>query len=113
MPRISKIETYAILWLNNQGLDIAEISKELKIAEKSVISTLEKNNNTNIDKIKTGSRPSKKNDDKKSLMINETSIKKNKSVSIMTEAASQKNDEVVKNMRNENSNNNIFRPNNG
>lgn len=114
MSKLSKIETYAALWLSYTGMDIPSISKELKITEQSVISILEKNNKTNTNnKIKNGSAPTTKKNQNKSLMINETTSKKNKSVSVMTEAASQQNDEILKNMRNVQKNNNIFRPYNG
>jgi hypothetical protein len=112
MSRLSKTETYAALWLASQGSDVASISKELKIEEKSIVSILEKHNSTNTDKIKTGSGPTKQNK-QKTLMVNETAVKKNKSVSVMTEAASQRNDQVIKNMRSTNNNKNIFRPHNG
>lgn len=114
MSRLSKTESYAALWLYHTGMDVPSISKELKISEESVTSILEKNNKTNSDdKIKNGSAPTTKKNKQKTLMINETSVKKNKSVSVMTEAASQQNDEVLKNMRNEQKNSNIFRPYNG
>lgn len=97
MARTSKVETYAVQWLAYKGHDVASISKELKIPEKTVLSILEKNENTNnSNKIKTAS--SKVTGTGQNLMINETAVKKTKSVSVMTEAASQRNDEVIKNM---------------
>lgn len=110
MSRLSKTETYAILWLNHTGVSVAEISTELNVSEKSVTSILEKHSETNRDKIKTGSEPTKKKQSK-TLMVNETAVKKNKSVSIMTEAASQQSDQVLKNMRSRLSDKGIFRPN--
>lgn len=111
MVKLSKIETYAILWLSNTGLDSAAISKELKLPEDKIIKVLEKNQpRDNENKVKTGSEPVKG----KSLMINETAGKRNKSVSIMTGAASSVIDEVYKNMPSSNKHNGaIFRPNNG
>lgn len=97
MSRVSKVETYAVQWLASKGHDIAFISKELKITEEKVTSILEKGENVNDNnKIKTGSSKVK-GTDKNNLMINETAVKRTKSVSIMTEAASQRNDEALKN----------------
>lgn len=112
MPKLNKTETYAIKWLAHTGLDVSEISKELKVSEQQILRILEKEqplNNNN--KIKDGSSPAKSN--KSNLMINQTAVKKTKSVSVMTEAASQQNDAVNKNLKPYNKNEkNIFRPNN-
>lgn len=115
MSRLSKTEIYAALWLSHTGMEVPAISKELKLSEKSIVSILEKQNTTNENNtIKTGSEPTKKNKSNKSLMINETASKKSKSVSIMTEAASQRNDETIKNaVSKRNNDKDIFRPNNG
>lgn len=114
MSKLTKIEGYAALWLSHSGMDVSEISKELKLPEKSIVSLLEKQNTTNENNaVKTGSEPAGKTKPK-TLMINETASKKNKSVSVMTEAASQKNDEVIKNMTRKKTNDkSIFRPYNG
>lgn len=97
MSRVSKLEAYAVQWLAYKGNDVAFISKELKIEEQKVTEILEKCENVdNSNKIKTGSGSVKASE--KTLMVNETAVKKTKSVSIMTEAASQKNDEILKNM---------------
>lgn len=110
MSRVSKLETYSVQWLAQKGHDVAFISKELKLSEEKVTEILEKSENvSNENKIKTASDPVKGSD--KSLMINETSVKKTKSVSIMTEAASQRNDEVLKNMNPQSKHSEaIFRP---
>jgi hypothetical protein len=98
MARSSKIETYAVQWLALKGYDVAFISKELKIEEEKVRSILEKGENIdNNNKIKNGSSSVKAGE--QNLMINETAVKRTKSVSVMTEAASQRNDETLKNMQ--------------
>lgn len=113
MSKLTKVDGYAILWLSHSGMDVATISKELKLPEKSITNLLEKKNGTNeTNKVKTGSEPVGKTKPK-TLMINETASKKKKSVSVMTEAASQKNDEIIKNISRKSDNKNIFRPYNG
>lgn len=111
MVRLSKVETYAILWLSSTGLDSASISKELKLPEDKIIKVLEKKQpRDNENKIKTGSEPVQG----KNLMINETAGKRNKTVSIMTGAASSAIDNVYKNMPLSNKHSgSIFKPNNG
>lgn len=109
MAKLSKTEKYAIQWLSYQGLDTASISKELKISETSINNVLEKNQHINGDnKVKSGSEPVKNKS--KTLMINQTAVKKTKSVSIMTEAASQQGDEARKKVSIRNNNKNIYRP---
>lgn len=113
MSKLTKVDSYAILWLAHSGMDVAGISKELKLPEKSIINLLEKQNGTNeTNNVKTGSEPVGKTRPK-TLMINETASKKKKSVSVMTEAASQKNDEIIKNINRTHNDKNIFRPYNG
>lgn len=112
MTRLSKTDKYAILWLSHTGLHSAEISQELKISEENITKVLEKATPmSNDNKISTGSEPVKSNN----LMINETAGKKTKSVSIMTGAASQENDRILKEMKPSSSRHTgaIFRPNNG
>lgn len=111
MVKLSKTETYAILWLSHTGLDAAAISKELKLPEEKIIKVLEKKQPmSNDEKIKTGSEPVQG----KNLMINETAGKKTKSVSIMTGAASQAIEQVYKDAPASNKHSGaIFKPNNG
>jgi len=112
MPKqLSKTQSYAIKWLSHSGLDTSTISKELKIAEETVTEVLEKGQPVNENKVPNGSEPTKKKS--KNLLINETAVKKSKSVSIMTEAASQRSDEARRVAKNRSSDKNIFRPNNG
>lgn len=90
MAKLSRTQTYAILWLNSNGKNIDEISNELSITSKQVSSALEKNSNAGananipVAKSKAGNIPN--------LMINETAAKKNKGVSIMTKEASEVHD---------------------
>lgn len=112
MPtKISKTDQYAIKWLSHTGMSPSEISKELKISEEKIMQSLEKGQPVNEDKIPSGSEKAKQKS--KSLLINQTAVKKTNSVSIMTEAASQKSDEARRNAKVRNNNKNIYRPNNG
>lgn len=114
MTRLSKQETYSILWLNNQKKDISEISKELKIPSEKVGKVVEKHNSINSEyKAKIASEKVSKNITSKSLMINTTSGKNIKNVSIMTQGASTLFDEQKKKYSRKDSlnKNNIFRPN--
>lgn len=113
MSKLSKVDSYAIKWLAHTGLNKSEISKELKISEEQIQKVLEKENPMqNNDKVKTGSSPVKTQN--KNLMINQTAGKKTKTVSIMTEAASQHNDQEIKKPRSSNKHSeSIFRPHNG
>lgn len=106
-----KYKTYAVYHLADAGYSATKISKELDIPPKEVkeILTNRTNNNQN-DAIKTTSAPV----NSKELMITETSAKGNKSVAIMTKAASEVNDAFRKNMNSNGSRttkNAIYRPN--
>jgi len=82
----TKIQEYAVKYLHDtMKMDNATIAKELKLKESDVSKILDKN-------------PTNKQSSTKNLMINETSAKKSKNVSIMTQAASMQNDELIKNM---------------
>lgn len=96
MSKITKIQTYAIQWLNHINKTTDEIASELDLTIKQVDSVLEKNQKATSDnQIKTSS--SVVGDKKKNLMIMETSVKKNRSVAIMTKEASYQVDENRKN----------------
>jgi orotate phosphoribosyltransferase-like protein len=110
MAKISKANIYAIRWLNSQGQSSEQISKELNITHKQVTSILEKTAtsgddvNIPIKTSKTGQYPN--------LMINKTSVKQNKSVSIMTKEASEVHDAAKSKLVGKNQNmKGIFRPN--
>lgn len=114
MAKLSKNNTYAILWLNSTGLSALDISNELDLNLKQVNDLLEKNNSTNTsNNIKTTQQSVSVNN--KNLMITETMSKKNNTVAIMTQQASSANDEVTKKMSPSNSRKvteSIFRPKN-
>lgn len=114
MARLSKTQNYAILWLNSQGVELVKIADELGLTEKQVLSVIEKGIDTKISenaKIKTVK--SSANSRSKNLMITQTAGKKTKNVAIMTQEASQLNDELKKNQSGSNryKDNVIYRPN--
>jgi predicted transcriptional regulator len=116
MNKTNKTQQYAIQWLDSKNYSVSEISKELNITESTVIKILEKHkptNNIEDTNIKTASSSASKTRSK-NLMINQTSVKKNKSVMIMTPEASMSNDESRKNIVGKGKPNEsaIFRPNN-
>jgi hypothetical protein len=89
MSKLNKTKEYAIKYLSTYGKKSPEdIAKELKVSLEDVNSVLNTQETTT---------PAK-TDKTKNLMIRQTSVKKNNSVSIMTEAASQLSDEFVKNI---------------
>lgn len=104
MPKLSKINEYAIRYLLSQNNNIEDIATELKIPL-SQIKRIASEKNSPIAEAKT--------DRTKNLMIRQTSAKKQNSVSIMTEAASQLGDEHIKNMdaHQKRTEGYIFRPN--
>lgn len=99
----SRTQEYAVRYLHDiMKMDSNTIAKELKlkITEVNKILSIENSEPQKPKKITS-----------KDLMINETSAKRNKNVSIMTEAASQMNDELVKNLnKSSRTQNYIFRP---
>lgn len=104
MSKNSKAIEYAVLHLSNtKQLSNDEIAKELGVAISRVNDIL----STSPPKPKKASRV-------KDMMINTTSVKKNKSVSIMTEGASMANDEFKKKLaqtQSRTAKDAIFRPN--
>jgi DNA-binding CsgD family transcriptional regulator len=94
MSRISKVQTYAVNWLSQQGKTPDEISEELKLSTDQVKKILEKNNKVNNDgaSIKTTQEPAVSKS--KNMMINTTMGKQSKTVSIMTREASEYNDAI-------------------
>jgi len=90
MSRITKVQKYAIQWLNHSGKSVEEISKELDIKQSQINTIISSNTQsvpTNI-----APQPAKTKD----LMITHTSGKKINSVAIMTKEASEIADEVKK-----------------
>jgi hypothetical protein len=109
MAKLSKANNYAILWLNYKGNSPEQIAEELSIDVKQVSGVLEKQTQASENpNIKTSS--SVVGDKKKNLMIMETSVKRNKSVAIMTKDASAQGDENRKKVSDKNTNKNIFKP---
>lgn len=105
MSKESKAIEYAVLHLSHtKQLSNEEIAKELNVKI------------SRVNEILSLSPPPKKKSSSiaKDSMINTTSVKKNKSVSIMTEGASMAHDEFRKKMNStpsRTSKNSIFRPN--
>lgn len=99
MKKLNKSQEYAVLYLMTQGKTEQDIVHELKISQESLKAFVEKNNKAqkkSESKIKTTTSPAKLTS--KDLMINTTSVKGTKSVSIMTKEASQVNDDFRKNI---------------
>lgn len=95
---------YAVEHLKNKNLTVTEISLELGVAEAVVQGILD------VPKEPKPRKKSKSQD----LMIRHTTNKKTNNVSIMTESASQLNDEIKKNFGNTTSRtakDSIFKPN--
>ena len=102
MAKLSKTNEYAIKYLLSQGKSVEDIASELKLKNSQVepfVSNTETTAPTKTDKTKD-------------LMIRQTSAKKNNSVSIMTQAASQVGDEFYKSQVNQvrNTSGHIFKP---
>ena len=110
MARISKTQTYAILWLNSQSFDSDYIQKELSVTNKQIETVLNKIKTTEepTNSIKTSSSPVGQSRSK-NLMITE-SASRTRSVAIMTKEASELNDVLKKNSQPTKSENGIFRP---
>lgn len=105
MARISKETEYAIKYLTeHKKLTPQEVAKELGIKINTVNKLINKTDDQKISPAKT--------DKTKNLMIRQTSAKKTNTVSIMTEAAAQLNDEFIKTMNNSTKNTSkyIFKP---
>jgi hypothetical protein len=109
MARTSKVNKYAILWLNHSGMNPDDIATELSIDLKQVASVLEKNINvTSENSVKTKTEPVSVSKD---LMIRHTASKKTNSVAIMTKEASELNDAKKNTSAHPNIQKHIFRPN--
>lgn len=107
MSRITKVQKYAVCWLNHSGKSVEEISKELDI-KPSQINTIISANSQPEQKT-TAPQPAQTKD----LMITHTSGKKINSVAIMTKEASEIADEAKKKIpaaKGRDSERGIFRP---
>jgi hypothetical protein len=109
MAKLSKVQIYAIHWLNSQNKDIDFISKDLSLTTKQVSNTLSKHSDA-ISSNDDGSVVNHIN--AKNLMITHTSGQKVNTVAIMTKDASSLGDKI-KTESSSTSNRNdgaIFRP---
>lgn len=108
----NKVQEYAILWLNSQNQKHGDIADELGIGIEKVEAVVRVHSEPK-QSVNAGTTSNKKSSKSKSLMITQTSEKKNKSVAIMTPEASALNDELKKKFRgkSEDSKGFIFRPN--
>lgn len=109
MSKLTKKDKYAIEFLHSKGNTEVDIAKELGLEISQVKRFLKKTFSTTqevTDKIEPP-----KVDKTKNLMIRHTSDKKNNSVSIMTQGASQVGDEFYKSMNSsaKNTDNYIYR----
>lgn len=108
---MNKTLTYAVLWLNHQGLDNTKIAEELSLTDKQVKGVVDKIHiaETQTNSIPTTSSPVGKIKSK-DLMITE-SASRTRSVAIMTQQASSLNDELKKKgSPKSDTQNGIFRP---
>lgn len=95
---MNKTTEYAIYHLDDSGIQAKDIAKELDINLKDVKSVLKKKQD--LEKPKNSIQTTSAKVTSKDLMIRETSVKGNKSVAIMTKAASEANDQFRKTMNN-------------
>lgn len=113
MAKLSKANTYAVLWLNSHGKSVSDIVLDLSLTEKQVTSVLEKASRAGGEQanIKTAKSPAT-NSRSMNLMIRETAGKKNNTVSIMTSEASMVNDQMKNQSTNQQGKTDkyIFRP---
>lgn len=107
--RRNKKQEYAILWLHSQNKKMGDIAEELNISVDKVDAALRANKSPEESKQAKKSSQSRS----KNLMINETSNKKTKNVSIMTGEASALNDNLRKKYigKNKDTQGFIYRPN--
>lgn len=106
MPnKVSKTKEYAIRWLLHNNVAVADISKELSVAEDTVLKlAMETTENKSESSPSAESRLNK-------LMISETAGKRNKGVAIMTKEASFLSDQVAQQHKQESRHNtSIFKP---
>jgi len=107
--RRNKKQEYAILWLHAQNKKMGDIAEELNIPIDKVDAAIRANKSPEESKQAKKSTKSRSKD----LMINKTSSKNTKNVSIMTGEASALNDELRKKYagKSKHSQDCIFRPN--
>lgn len=99
MSKMTNKDKYAIQYLVDAGKNVDFISSELGLSKSQIkrfLTTLQKEQPKQDENAKT--------DKTKDVMIRQTSSKKNNTVSIMTQGASQIGDEFYKNMNASNKN---------
>ncbi|NBU33452.1 hypothetical protein EB118_23385 [bacterium] len=105
MTKVTKIHEYAVKYLHSVlQMETKTIAKEIGLTKKQVENVLQLSKNNSI--------PTNISSTDNELVLNKTQSN-NKGVSIMTQAASTKGDEVIKNMGNvisRTARNAIFRP---
>ncbi len=106
MGRITKAQSYAIRWLNNEDMSQENIASELNLTVKQVGSILEKNTSSKGE-VKT---KTEKVSAAKKLMINQTGGGKS-GVTVMTGEASQAIEESTKSQSIRNPESYIYKPN--
>lgn len=103
--KVSKTKEYAIRWLLHTKASVSDISKELSVAEETVLKFAMENSETPTET--STSAESRLN----KLMISETAGKRNKGVAIMTKEASFLSDQVAQQHRQGSRHNtSIFKP---
>ena len=80
MSKVTKVQTYAVCWLNTLNKSSIDIADELNLTEKQVLNILEKNTSPQteqtIESLKTVTSSVSPKITPKDLMINQTSAKK-------------------------------------
>lgn len=109
MAKLSKVQIYAIEWLNHIGYTAEQISEDINIPHKQIDKIL-LSKTTETTSIET----SRKNtESKKNMLITHTAGKKMNTVAIMTKEASAMSDEDKQKTigHSRDTSKNIFRPN--
>lgn len=108
MARITKLQRYAIRWLNHENRSAEDIASELNMTVKQVNSEIEKHSSTNaVNEVKTAQQPASKI----KKMLSKT-VAGDQKVTIMSQEASLAiQDHPQKNKKHERENY-IYRPNN-
>jgi orotate phosphoribosyltransferase-like protein len=107
MARINKTQTYAIRWLNSQGLNNEKIAEELGLNIEQVQKTIEKFTIASEEQqVATATSPVS------NPMITKTSGKGANNVAIMTKEASQQHDSNREKFSSSQTSKAIFRPKN-
>lgn len=99
--KISKSNIYAIKYLLDKGFRVDEISSEINLTTEHIEKIIESEGLAN--KEAAIKKP-------KDLMINETAVKRNKTVSIMTKEASMQLDHKTPSLKTHQSDTHIFKP---